>query len=216
MGGWVVLRIRKLVKSQSALWNWSLLFSREPVTILTELSSSIPRIVENRRLALNDLSLSDNTATHPRRWYSSATNKSDGDSSVNTVTGDGLNDQALFPGKYFTWWFLVAIICILNLGSTHHRMERAMGVKWPEDGSSTILRNVGGYKTTRCYIQKMSIYIVSGVSALTLALFVAGYIECCIFRSMGVFYLTTMAVNGYIFCSVDGTWMKYEYGALVE
>jgi hypothetical protein len=70
-----------------------------------------------------------------------------------------------------------------------------MGVKWPEDGGSTFLRNVGGYKTTRCYIQKMAIYIVSGVLTLTLALFVAGYTGCCIFRSMGVFYLTTLAVE---------------------
>ena len=179
MGGWAVLRIRNLVKSQSAFRNWSLLFSREPVTILTELSPSIPCIVENRRLALNDLSLSDNTATHPRRWYSSATPISfitDGGSSVSTVTGDGLNDQDLFPGKYFTWWFLVTIICILNLGSTHLHMERVMGVKWPEDGSSTILRTTGGYKKTRCYIQKMSIYIVSGVLTLTLALFVAYFV----------------------------------------
>jgi hypothetical protein len=87
-------------------------------------------------------------------------------------------------------------MCILNMGSTHLRMKRVMWVKWPEDGSSTFLRNVGGYKTTRCYIQKISIYIVSGVLTLTLVLFVAGYIECCIFRSMGVFYLTTLAVNG--------------------
>jgi hypothetical protein len=70
-----------------------------------------------------------------------------------------------------------------------------MGVEWPEDGSSTILRTAGGYKKTRCYIQKMSIYIVSGLLTLTLALFVVGYIECCIFRSMGVFNLTTLAVN---------------------
>ena len=119
-----------------------------------------------------------------------------GDSSVSTVNGDGLNDQALFPGKYFTWWFLVAITCILNLGSTQLRMERVMGVVWPEDGSSTFLRNVGGCKTTRCYIQKMSIYIGTGVLTLTLALFVAGFIERCTFRSVGVFYLTTLAVNG--------------------
>jgi hypothetical protein len=63
-----------------------------------------------------------------------------------------------------------------------------MGVKWPEDGSSTFFRNVGGYQTTRCYIQKMSIYIVSGVLTLNLVLFVAGCIECNIFRSMGVVY----------------------------
>jgi len=81
------------------------------------------------------------------------------------------------------------------LGSTHLRMERIMGVVWPEDGSSTFFRNVGGYQTTWCYIQKMPICIGTGVLTLTLALFVAGYIECCTFRSMGVFYLTTLAFN---------------------
>jgi hypothetical protein len=60
------------------------------------------------------------------------------------------------------------------MGSTHLRMERVMGVKWPEDGGSTFLRNVG-YQTTRCYIQKMAVYIVTAVLTSNAALFVAGH-----------------------------------------
>ena len=69
-----------------------------------------------------------------------------------------------------------------------------MGVKWPEDVGSMFLRNVGGCKTTLCYIQKMAIYIVSAVLTSNLALFVAGHIECSIFSSMGVFCLITLLV----------------------
>jgi len=73
-----------------------------------------------------------------------------------------------------------------------------MGVVWPEDGSSTFLRNVGGYQTTRCYIHKMAIYIVTAVLTTNPALFIAGCKNvaitrnCTLFSLAWVFYLLYM------------------------
>jgi hypothetical protein len=41
--------------------------------------------------------------------------------------------------------------------------------------------------------------IVAALLTLNLALFLAVYIECSVFSSMGVFHLTTLAFNGYVF-----------------
>jgi hypothetical protein len=50
-----------------------------------------------------------------------------------------------------------------------------------------------------CTSQNMANYIVTTVLTLNLALFFAVHIECSIFSSMGVFYLTALLVKCYVY-----------------